>query len=511
MTKTDLAKNIKNPKWRINNLYFIVNKNGRKQKFVLNACQRTLNNDKHPRKVIPKARQRGVTTYKCIKGLDNVLFRSHYNGDIIADTMPNAKRIFKKIKFAFENLPEELRDKYIIHEYSSTSLVASLRNKPEEKSSFTVSVTTRGATSQDLHISELGRIGDKFPDREEEIRSGALESVGKEQEITAESTAMGKRGLFWNLTQQGIVNEGKTKLSPLDWKLFFFPWWEEPDYTDDTPIEIPEHLIVYFEGLEKMDIKLSLHQKYWYTRKEQTQGWTMRREYPSFVLEAFEGQTEGLVYINELGQLIKDGRYKSYKYDPSMPVYTFWDLGWSDSMTILFVQGSAMECRIFDYYENNRQKYAHYVKVLQDKPYVYANHYIPHDGKKHSLVNGKTVQENLQQLGLKNVKILERLGIEISLQEVRKIFMYFWINKNPAYGATVFYDRINNYRYEWNEKMNCYSKDPVHDINSHGADPLRALAQVFNKLTNRPFIEDQNITTPNRFGGVQPIYPELGL
>lgn len=506
MEVEDLKKNLKKRRWRLDNLYFIINKDGKKEKFNMNLVQEELENDKHPKKVIVKARQRGVTTYKCISDLDYALFREHYQGDLIADTMPNAVKIFGKIKFAWENLPKALRAQYHIHNFNEKNIIISLKTTPHAKRQVSISVTTRGQTSQDLHISELGRIDAKFPERSEEIKSGALESVGKDQNITVESTAMGKSGLFWNLTKQGIKNQDKKILSNMDWKLFFFPWWTNQEYSDDTPVEIPKHLLEYFKELELIDIKLSVSQKYWYTRKEETQGWLMKREYPSYILEAFEGVSEGTVYLHQLGAMVKDRRYKEFDYVPELPVYTFWDIGFGDYMAILFVQGGLGEVRILDYYENNRQTWDHYVHVLtKDKPYKYGGHWLPHDGRKHSLESGKDARQILTGLGLSNVHIDEIGGIQIGLQEVRRMFPFLWINKgNP--GARLYYDRLNKYRYPWNDKMNEWGTDPIHDKNSHASDTLRGLAKNINKIS-RQFPMSAPVNQTNAYGGIDPSDP----
>lgn len=510
LTIKELEEGLKDPKWRINNLYRIKNKEGKEVVFKLNSRQQVLDNDPHPLKVIPKARQHGITTYKCIKGLDRALFESGYNGDVIFDNLDTAKKNFKsKIQFAWDRLPEVIRRQYVIHEFNKTTFSIGLISDPHDKRTVSVAVSIRGTTSQDLHISELGKIGAKYPEKEEEINSGALETVAAGQCITVESTAMGKRGLFWNLVQQGLENQDKEQLSPLDWKLFFFAWWEEPAYFDSIPIEIPEHLIEYFEELEKMNIHLSDGQKYWYVRKERTKGWMMKREYPSFLLEAFEGQTEGSVYLNEVGNMIKDKRYCSLKIIPDLPVYTIWDIGWGDTMVLLFVQASIGDSgkmiNIVDYYENNRQRFAHYVKIIQDKPYLYGGHFLPHDGSKHSLDSGDTAKETLEKLGLRNVSIVERdPSLTMSLQEVRNIFHLLRINKDKA---SLFYDRLNGYRYAWNDKMNEYSKDPIHDVNSHGADTLRAIPKIFSQInTTLPLPISMNTD----FGGVKPLHGGLG-
>jgi hypothetical protein len=49
--------------WRLNNLYFIADKQGRRVKFQMNSAQEARYREMHNQNVILKARQRGFTTF----------------------------------------------------------------------------------------------------------------------------------------------------------------------------------------------------------------------------------------------------------------------------------------------------------------------------------------------------------------------------------------------------------------------------------------------------------------
>src|SRR5690606_11208106 len=96
-------------------------------------------------------------------------------------------------------------------------------------SSIYVDLTTRGTTTQFLHISEFGRICAESPGKAEEIVTGALESVGQGNIVVIESTAMGAFGYFHDYSMDALdlardVHEKKRSgLGEMDYKLFFFP------------------------------------------------------------------------------------------------------------------------------------------------------------------------------------------------------------------------------------------------------------------------------------------------
>ena len=110
--KNDLElaeKRLSDPLWRLNNLYYIVDKYGRKVRFELNWAQKELYDDLWYLNIILKSRQLGITTFITLLFLDVALFNSNVACGIIADTEENAKYIFRKIKFAYDCLPDQLK------------------------------------------------------------------------------------------------------------------------------------------------------------------------------------------------------------------------------------------------------------------------------------------------------------------------------------------------------------------------------------------------------------------
>ena len=93
-------------------------------------------------------------------------------------------------------------------------------------------------------------------------------------------------------------------------------------------------------------------------------------------------------------------RITNVPYDPSVRVDTFWDLGVNDSTVIWFVQKVGRAVHIIDFYENRGEGLPHYVKVLQDKGYLYGEHNAPHDIEVRELSTGKSRRETAYDLGI---------------------------------------------------------------------------------------------------------------
>ncbi len=93
----------------------------------------------------------------------------------------------------------------------------------------------RSGTLQYLHVSEYGQLCAKFPDKAREVRTGALNTVQAGQIVFIESTAEGREGHFYDLCEEAQAKQRMgTKLTPLDFKFNFFPWFKCPDYAIDA-------------------------------------------------------------------------------------------------------------------------------------------------------------------------------------------------------------------------------------------------------------------------------------
>ena len=136
--------------------------------------------------------------------------------------------------------------------------------------------------------------------------------------------------------------------------------------------------------------------------------------------------------------------------------------------------------RVIDYYSANRQPLTHYVQMLQSRGYVYAEHGLPHDARHANLGTGKTVQEMLEELGLK-IRIVPQVGIDNGIQAVRRVMPNVWIDDKCADGIRC----LEYYHYETNKDGGVHAK-PAHDWSSHGADAFRYFAVGFEEKTATP-------------------------
>jgi phage terminase large subunit len=199
------------------------------------------------------------------------------------------------------------------------------------------------------------------------------------------------------------------------------------------------------------------------------------KDYDSYehVYEGMCKQTvEGAIYKTELMAAEKEGRICRVPYDPTKPVHTFWDLGFGDNTSIWFAQSIGFEFRLIDFISASQQSLAFYLKALQNRPYVYGTDYLPHDARAHELGSGRSIEEQMRSAGRK-VQIVRKLSISDGIAAARAIFGKCWFDGEKC-GDGI--QALRHYRYEADDKLGTFKKEPLHDWASHPGDAFRYFA-----------------------------------
>ena len=193
---------------------------------------------------------------------------------------------------------------------------------------------------------------------------------------------------------------------------------------------------------------------------------------------SFEAAIRGAVYLKQISQARKDKRILPFSYDESLPVYTVWDLGIGDAMSIGFYQRINGKIYMIDYYENTGLGLRHYIKHVKEKPYVYGKHFAPHDIKKRELTSGKTILDTARKLGI-DFEVVPMVGLNDGIDLARAMWSRLYINSNEC---DLFLDLISLYKYEYDDERRIYKKKPLHDFTSHAADQLRYAAVIEEEM-----------------------------
>ena len=207
----------------------------------------------------------------------------------------------------------------------------------------------------------------------------------------------------------------------------------------------------------------------------------------------------GAIYAREVGDMIRDGRFRAMPYDPRFPVHRIWDLGWNDLMTVIMVQKPASSVvNIVNYIEDSQITYAGMLQTMDRLHYRWGKDWLPHDATQHHPTSGTNALKQLRDLGCSIGYVNGRAGIPRSDPEARiKAARMMWPRcyidtskrdtpperPDQALGAGNLVDRLKRYRRNV-PKGTDEPTGPVHDINSHGADAFGGLAEIVDQIRN---------------------------
>lgn len=493
LTVEEIVQNLGNRWWRLNNLYYIKDENGNKVLFKPEEreAQRVIHENFWFFTIVPKARQLGVTTFFAILYFDAILFSEHKNAGIIAHRKEDMQKIFKhKIKFAWDNMHPWVR-RYLGEPDTNSANELAWNAEGQNGGSIFVSMSTRGGTLQYLHISEFGKICAKYPDKAEEIVTGAINSVHQGNVVSIESTAEGREGYFYEycMDAERARKEGKT-LTPLDFKIFFFPWYIDPKYRLVGDVIITKEMADYFQMLaHKYGIVLDTEQKNWYIKKREKMRDKMFQEFPSTLEECFQSSVEGSYYAREMQKVYLENRIRPIAYESMVQVDSWWDLGMNDLTVILLTQTVNGKIRFIDMYWSSGMPLSHYYDWLKERKdamgYRYGRHHFPHDIEVKELQSGISRKTALYNLGLRNIAVGTKVGIMDGIERVRQLFPRFEFDEVRC---EKLHNSLFNYKRAFDDKLGVWKDKPLHDDNSHFADPVRLLGELWRDVT--PLLEE---------------------
>lgn len=479
------------PFWRINNLYTIVDKNGKRIPFVPNKPQTRVLEDLYiygkRRQAILKARQLGFSTLIEIILLDLAIWHDDHQVSIVADTADNAKKLLRlKSKFAFDQMPADFRRGVATLKANESVL------EFENGSSITAGTRQRSGTNQALHVSEWGKVANKDPERSTEIKTGALPTVPKTGIIFVESTFEGGRGGDFYKLLRRAMDTPEEHMTDLDFHFQFFPWFEDPEYRLEGDMsQIDDATWEYFDELtEETGVEFDDEQVLWYYKMAEEQGMLMGREYPSTPEEAFAIPVEGAIWAEEISKIRRNKQVVDWEVDENYPIFTSWDIGHSNYTCIWWWQIIGQDICFIDHHRGFGQNAAHYAKVCAEKPWSVHTHYLPHDAAAKRPGSGMSYIDHLITAGQDNNRTLKMTGDRwIGINEFKSLIKRMWFHKTrcatdykidgeeePS-GLTC----LESYRMKWQDKESIYAKEPVHDWASDDADAARYFAEAYRE------------------------------
>jgi hypothetical protein len=192
---------------------------------------------------------------------------------------------------------------------------------------------------------------------------------------------------------------------------------------------------------------------------------------------SFDLGVEGAYYTKYLDRMRVAGQISVVPWEPGFKVHTAWDLGVRDSTCIIFYQIVGQTIRIIDCYEGKDIGLDHYIKVIQQKNYVYGKHFAPHDIGVREFTSGLARIDIARNMGI-NFVIVPQLSIQDGIEQVRAKLPKIWIDETKCKPLI---KALESYRKEYDSKKMIYNEHPRHDWASHWADSMRYLVLSLGK------------------------------
>ena len=221
------------------------------------------------------------------------------------------------------------------------------------------------------------------------------------------------------------------------------------------------------------------------------------------ILGEFPDYAEGTYYGIQLARARDEGRLNlSALFDETCTVYTFWDIGHSNT-AIWFAQYIHQQINIIDYYEDSKGLgLPAYDRIIRAKPYKYEAHYAPWDiagSNAKSFQTGKVTLDVAHSLGI-NFRVAERTSFGDGIEAVRVIFNKFRFG-DVKRGLRL----LGNYKRKKNESQSSedhaeFHKEPLKNGSEHCADAIRTMAVAFKYdiLKSQPVDFEMNVYEPQK-------------
>jgi hypothetical protein len=484
---------LEDPLWRMTNLYWIVDENGRRVKFTFRPAILKLLQEMHLRNLILKARQLGFSTFVAIYFLDSCLFAPNVQAAMVAHRLESAKKLFAtKILYPWNNLAQTLKDHLPLAPSPSGRPQASTTELQwSHGSGIVVDVSVRSGTYNLVHVSEYPWLSVNNPIRANEVKTGTLETAHQAAIVFIEGTGYGPMGEFYEMWRTAEQHRGP--LGPFDYKQHFFAWFDNPAYVLD-PIfaEVAEKDESYFASViaywseRGRQIELSPPQKAWYVSKAHTLKDDMFREHPSTPEEAFQSTVVGTFWAAQINEIERanPSQIARVPWIRRAPVYAFWDLG-SMHTAVLFCQFIQSRIHIIDCYEDNSGSGLPVnIKAVQALPYNVPKdgHYSGWDlwGSNRKDMSGKVIVNLARENGIDFQKV-DKHELFPGTENVRNLFSQIWVDQDRC---AVPLEMWRKYRKKLNEQASTddrqvFMEQEQPGPENHYSDCLRMLCWAY--------------------------------
>lgn len=213
---------------------------------------------------------------------------------------------------------------------------------------------------------------------------------------------------------------------------------------------------------------------------------------------SFEEMDAAAVYGEAYMKMVGDKRVHEYNLDPGHPVYVAFDIGasgkHSDATAWIAFQWINNRLFLYDCGEGHGKALPEYVDVLQTKPYFsqIAAMILPWDGDHHEKAVNTTPADMMRKrfptvaVLAKSNKVWKipnsRQGDITLITDIQQTRMQLYNTIIHSENCEWLLECLENYKYEYNSRLQMWTEQPLHDKHSHMMDALRYVVQAIKEL-----------------------------
>lgn len=213
---------------------------------------------------------------------------------------------------------------------------------------------------------------------------------------------------------------------------------------------------------------------------------------------SFEEMDAAAVYGEAYSKLLEEKRNTDFNIDPGHPLYVAFDIGssgiHSDATAWIAFQWFNNKLFLYDCGEGHGKALPEYVDVLRAKPWFNRLQAIilPWDAEHHEKAINTTPADMLRQVFprvavlAKSNKVFKLPGSRQSdfaeITDIQKVRMQLYNTIIHETNCQWLMECLENFKYEFNTKLQMWSDKPLHDKYSHMMDALRYAVQSTSEL-----------------------------
>ena len=203
----------------------------------------------------------------------------------------------------------------------------------------------------------------------------------------------------------------------------------------------------------------------------------------------FDAKIRGAYYGKEMGNAIRDKRICTVKWQRDLPVITSWDLG-LDGIAVWFAQIINGDIHVIDFEMMIDKQLKEMLNVVNQKPYVYDYHIVPHDAARGSVVMKLSPMKQMKGLGWRLKRLKKTKSVSQDIEIVRSFISRCAFDskqceqdiKQGTVKIPVGLESLRQYRREFDEQTGTYREQPIRSIHNHAADSFRYLVLGLKSL-----------------------------